>query len=186
MNKSAKGVTGLLTMMIVVVATSAIILIFIQAGLISVKASEQDVPLLNAEFVPYVREGNLAIANFQFCGKVDDAYRCIDEKERFFPGEQVHFRLEVESSTYNGEVMIVENYRIKGPDGSVLLDVDEKANFQFNQPSRNRREWVTFKDYFVPSADLPEGKYTLELVLENPLIMKKVEAMYTFALVGEE
>jgi hypothetical protein len=83
----------------------------------------------------------------------------------------------VESTPANGEIMLVENYRLLDPVGKVILDVDEKNNFYFNQPSSRKAEQVTFKDYFIAGFELAEGEYTLELWLENPLIGKKVKVI---------
>ncbi len=170
----------LLIFLITVVLTSVIILFLVQTGVIAVQADgagegEPEVAILNTEFIPLVREGTLTIKEFQFCALVNAQFQCQNEKTNFVLGEEVHFRFVVESTTANGEIRLVENYRLLDPTGKVILDVDEKNNFYFTQPSSRKTEQVTFKDYFIAGFGLVEGQYTLELRLENPLIGKKVK-----------
>lgn len=176
MNPRATVMMELLIFVITVVLTSVLVLFLVQTGVIAVQAdgSEAVEPILNAEFIPLAREGTLAVKEFQFCDSVNEFYQCGQEKSNFVLGEEVHFRFVVESSAYNGEVMLVENYRLLAPDGKVILDVDEKNNFYFNQPSSKKTEQVTFKDYFIAGYELADGEYTLELQLENPLLNKNV------------
>jgi hypothetical protein len=78
---------------------------------------------------------------------------------------------------------LVENYRIRNPYGEIILDVDQKNNLHFDVSSKERVEMVTFKDYFKLGNDLPLGEYTLELVIENPLLDKKVVRSEKFVVV---
>ena len=87
--------------------------------------------------------------------------------------EEVHFKFVVESSTYNGEIMLTENYKLIDPDEKILLEVDESENFHFQKKSKETKELITFKDFLIIGEDLPTGEYTLNLVVENPLINKK-------------
>ena len=89
-------------------------------------------------------------------------------------GEDIHFRFLVESSTYEGNVMLLENYRVKGPDGKVLLDVDEKNTYHFDVASRERMEQIYFKDHLVSEEGDASGVYTFELIVENPLLNKSI------------
>ncbi len=182
-NKKAKIAMEVLIMMVVVVVTSAIILFLVQSGVIAVKAENEQVSVLNTEFIPMGREGYLAVKDFKFCGFIDANYNCISETDEFSLGSEVHFLFVVESSTYNGDIMLVENYRIKGPNDNLLLDVDEKNNFNYDVTSNERKESVTFKDFFVVGSELPEGKYILELLVENPLLVKKTTLVKTFTMV---
>ena len=116
----------ILIFLIVVVLTSAVVLFLVQSGIVTVKADGEEVPILNAEFIPVGREGYVAIKEFQFCDMVDELYNCLGEKNTFQIGGEVHFRFVIESSTWNGEVMLVENYKLKSPTGEILLDVDEE------------------------------------------------------------
>lgn len=172
----------IIVMMILVVLTSAVILFLIQSGIITVKADAEDVQLLNANFIPYTREGSLLVKEFQFCSFVDESYLCLSPQDSFPSGEAVHFRFVVESSTYQGEIMLVENYRLKGPDGKVLLDVEEEANFYYEMKSKENMESIKFKDYFFMADYLAKGEYTLELIIENPYLNKKVNMVKRFRL----
>lgn len=180
--KSGKFAIEILILMIVVVLTSSIIFLLIQADVIAVKESNSDVSLLNMEFIPIAREGYLSINELIFCDYIDENYGCIGKSDDFALGNKVNFRFVVESSAYNGEIKIIKNYRIKGPSGNVFLDVDESNNFHFDLDSDKKTEFVTFKDYFFIGKDLPEGEYTLELIVENPLIMKKTTLSKKFQM----
>ncbi|MBI4983077.1 hypothetical protein HZC32_00325 [Candidatus Woesearchaeota archaeon] len=185
MNTQSKGVTELLVMLIMVVLTSGTVLLLVQSGIITVKAENEQVPILNAEFIPMGREGSLAVKEFQLCDYVDPGYNCVNEGDTFVSGSEVHFRFVVESSTYNGDIMLVENYRVKDSQGKILFDVDEKNNFHFDIPSSELKEKVSFKDYFVIADDAPEGEYSLELIVENPLLVKRTVTLKTFKVVSE-
>lgn len=184
MNKQGKIIIGILVIMVVLVLTSALILSLVKAGVIKIKSSGEEVNILNTEFLPFGREGYLAIKGFQFCEDVDENYICSYPTNEFLLGDKVYFRFVVESSTYNNEIMIVENYQIKGPDGSILLEVDESDNFYFNSVSTEKNELITFKDYFTVTRDSEVGTYTLELMLENPLLDKKTKLVKEFEIVS--
>lgn len=171
-NKKA-SITEFMVLLIMIVLTSATVLFLVKSGIVSVRADAADVPILDAEFIPVGREGYLAIKEFQFCEDVDEQYNCINEKDSFNIGEEVHFRFVVESSTANGEVMLVENYRIKSPDGLILLDVNEQNSYNFNIHSKSKQELISFKDFFIVNPGSDHGQYTLELIIENPLLSKK-------------
>ncbi len=166
------AVTELLVMLVVVVITSAVVLLLIQQGVLSVKA-ENDQPLLNAEFIPLVRGGDLAVREFQFCGGVNAEFQCISPQSEFLQGDEVHFFFVVESSTFYGDVHVVENYRLTAPNGKVVLEIEEKNNFNHYVESSQESELVRFKDFFVLPQSAPKGEYVLELVLHNPLLAKQ-------------
>ena len=187
MNNKGKVIVELLVMLVVIVITSALILYLVQSGTITVKAENNQVSVLNTEFIPMGRGGFLAIKDFKFCNFVDLNYNCIGETENFFLGSEVYFLFVVETTTVNGQIMVVENYRIKGPNGELLLDVDEKNNFNFDITSNERKESVTFKDFFVVGSDLSAGEYTLELIINNPLLNKKTTSVNKFQMeLGED
>lgn len=173
MNTHGASMVEFLVLLIMIVLTSATVLFLVKTEIVSVRAEGGEVSVLNTEFIPVGREGYLAIKEFQFCDAVDEVYNCLEEKSTFQIGEEVHFRFIVESSTWNGEAMLVENYRLKSPSGDVLLDVDEESNYHFNLQSTKRKEDIYFKDYFIVNPGSEIGEYTLELVIENPLLNKK-------------
>lgn len=183
MNNQAKIEIELFVMLIVVVATSAAILLLIQGGIISVRADTNSEPILNAEFIPMGREGSLVFRDFYFCSYVSEDYQCIGESNEFELGNEVHFLFVVESSTFNGDLKLVENYRIRNPFGKVILDVGQKNTLHFDTSSSEKIEAVTFKDFFTLGSELPLGEYTLELVLVNPLLDKKVVKSEKFMVV---
>ena len=180
--KKGKVAIELLIMLVTIVVTSAIIFMLVQADIIKVKPGNSEVSILNSEFIPMGREGYLTIKDFKFCDYVDPGYNCISEGNTFNLGSEVHFLFIVESSTYNGEIMLVENYRIKSPTGEILLEVDEKNNFNFDFNSEETKELITFKDFFVVGEELTEGEYTLELFIENPLLVKKTTLVKKFQM----
>src|SRR3989344_3324579 len=116
------SVMEVLVLMIVVVLTSGVILLLVNTGIITVKAQSNE-PILNTEFIPLGREGSLVIKEFKFCENVDESYNCINEKNSFNLGDEVHFVFKVESSTYNRDILLVENYQLVDPAGKVLLNV---------------------------------------------------------------
>ncbi|MBS3116067.1 hypothetical protein J4421_00565 [Candidatus Woesearchaeota archaeon] len=173
--KASLGVEVLL-MLILVVMISAVILFLIKSGMISVKASGSEEPILNTEFIPLEREGVLTLTSFSFCRYVDSNYRCLQPLERFPLGADVYFIFTVESSTENEKVILIENYKLKNPQGIVILDVDARNDFYVESTSEKKNEEITFKDYFITDLSLEEGVYTLELHLENPILAKNVKA----------
>lgn len=183
MNKKGGIVMVLLLMLVVIVITSAVVLILVKNEIIGVNPEYEDVSLLDAEFVPVGSSGSLVIKNFKFCGMVDEGYTCIGEGNSFSLGDDVHFTFIVESSTFQGDVMLIENYLIKGPNGDILLDIDEKRNYNFETASSDKLEAISFKDYFTAGFDLIEGEYSLELLIENPLIDKRARLVKNFILV---
>ena len=173
--------------LITMVFTSAIILLLIYSGTITVKEEVSSEPILNAEFLPAGREGVLAIKDFEFCSYVDEQYGCQNSQEAFLAGEEIHFRFLVQSSIFNGQIALIENYLLKDPQGNVILEVDGGNEILVETASSNQEEFLFFRDYFVIHPGSPEGEYTLELELENTLLQKKTTAVNKFIFTyGEE
>ena len=169
----------ILVRMILVVLTSGVILLLVNTGVITVKAQSNE-PILNTEFIPLGREGSLVIKEFKFCENVDESYNCINEKNSFNLGDEVHFVFKVESSTYDGDIMLVENYQLIDLAGNILLDVDEENNYNFDVKSQEKKELITFKDYFIVNEGSLTGDYKLNLVIENPLLNKRATLSKSF------
>ncbi|MBS3169353.1 hypothetical protein J4210_02615 [Candidatus Woesearchaeota archaeon] len=184
MNTKGTGVIELIIFLIIVVVTSATVLLLIKFNVVEVKTAGAQESVLNAEFIPYVREGTLVVKEFSFCRSVDETYNCLGPESVFTFGQPVYYRFGVESSTYQGQIKVVKNYRIKGPSGEVLLDVGTDQQYQVDVVSNNDREVVLFTDYFVVPAGFPVGEYTFELVVENPLLTKQATLVQRF-VVGE-
>ena len=178
--KTKGSIAQLLGLLITVVLTSAGILLLVQAGVITVRAESTE-SVLNTEFIVN-RGGEIQIQDFKFCKSVDDTYNCLGEGDSFLLGEKVYFRFGVETSTYQGQVLLVENYQVKGPDGRVLIEVDQKRNFNVDFSSKESMEDVSFKDFLVTNEKDQLGEYTLDLVMENPLLNKKVTITKRFRL----
>ncbi len=176
----------ILALLILVVFTSATILVLITTGVISVKADAPQQSVLNAEFIPSGRAGSLAIKEFDFCTFIDNFYNCLTPTNQFAMGQEVHFLFVVETSTYQGQVIIVENYRIKDPSGNTILDVNQKDNFNFDLSSKETKELITVKDFFTINPGSLTGEYTLDLVLENPLLNKQTTLSQTFLITEAE
>ncbi len=162
-------------MLITIVVTSAVIFVLVRADVIHVKPQTEEVSLLDMEFLPYAAENILVIKEFQFCGSVDETYVCQNPTERFKVGDKVYFRFVVETSNLAGQLQLTENYIIKGPDGKILLNVDQRKNFDFVENSNQKESKVKFKDYFFTEQGDPTGEYILELLVTNPMIGKEVK-----------
>lgn len=182
MNNHATFATELLIMLVIVVVTSASVLFLVQAGLITVKAESEGDPILNTEFIPIAREGTLAIKGFMFCRDVDEQYNCLGETPSFKRGERVHFRFVIESSTTNGEIKLMENYYLRGPQGTIVLQVDESKNYHFEEQNLEQEEDIYFKDFIITDEGAESGQHTLELAIENQLLNKRVVLSKQFIL----
>ena len=183
MNKGGKVITQILVVMVAVVFVSALILTLIKTDVI--KLSEQEPqPVLNAEFIPFAKAGSLVIKEFKFCSFVDENYNCIGETDGFIPGE-VHFVFIVETTPVNGEIILLENYQIKGPNGDILLQAESKDNFYFDFKSKKNTESITVKDFFTMFETNEIGEYTLDLFVENQLVGKKATLSRKFYIEPE-
>src|SRR3989344_6747347 len=105
----------LFIVLITIVVTSAVILLLVRSGTIEVKDDVITEPVLNAEFLPVGREGFLAVKDFSFCSYVDENLNCLSAQQQFSALENVYVRFVAESSTFNNQVMLLRNYRIKNP-----------------------------------------------------------------------
>ncbi len=180
MKKRGKIAIQVLVILIVIVLTSAVMLVLVKSGVLGVKDSSDEV--LDTEFIPYGKGGSLAIKDFKFCGFVDDSYNCIGEGNKFALGDAVYFTFIVDSSTYDGDIKLVENYRVKDPNGKVVLEVDTKNDFYVNWKTNKASEKITFKDYFTIGTEDSAGKYTFELLISNSLLGKNAKLVKEFEM----
>ncbi|MEK6938182.1 MAG: hypothetical protein AABX04_04015, partial [Nanoarchaeota archaeon] len=148
-NKHGKIELEILIFVIIILVVSGIIFGLIRAGILNVRPGMEQVSVLNAEFIPFTREGTLAINTFQFCGFVDEQYGCFDPRSTFGFGEAIRFTFVVESSPYNGLIKLVENYRVTAPSGKTVLEAEDTSNFNYELKSSKPTEKVSFKDYFT-------------------------------------
>ncbi len=173
----------LLVLFVVVILTSGVLLLLVHTGVITVKAQE-DVPVLNTEFIPLSREGALVVKDFSFCRSVEGT-NCLNPAGYFVPGEEIHFTYTVETSATEGQVMLVQNYRVKDPSGVPFIEARQEDNYYMEKNDAGDTEEISLADYFIIHPGSEEGEYTVELVLENPLLNKKVTVSRTFSLLGD-
>ncbi len=181
MNTKATAVLEIFIVLIAIVATSALVLVLVKQGVLSVQPTTNQ-QILNSEFIPYERQGALEIKDFSLCSYVTDQYQCMEPRTSFTLGEYAYFRFTVDTTPYYGDVMIIENYRILSATGKVMLDVDLKKNFQYDASSQEKIESIFFKDYFSIGKGIPNGQYTLELKIENPLLNKQTTMQKHFLI----
>jgi len=180
-SKKGKLELEILIILIIILLISGTLFGLIRAGIITVKGGESQVEVLNSEFIPFVREGSVSVENFQFCGWVEQDYSCVDPRSSFAFGEPVRFAFVVQSSPYNGYVKLVENYRVVAPSGNVVLEAEDKSNFNFDLQSSKNIESISFKDYFTINSG-ETGTYTINLIMYNPLLDKKVTLSKNFEI----
>lgn len=173
----------ILVFIILVVFTSAIVLGLIHFEIIKVRPSDGEEPsILNAEFIPFERDGNLLVKKFEFCETVTSTYECLNPKTTFQKGQPTSFKVIMESDTIDNQIKLEENYRIKGPQDQVYLEVGDRESFHYEKQSINPSEIVALADSFTVSTDLPSGTYTIEVFVTNPLINKKTTLTRTFEM----
>jgi hypothetical protein len=180
MNKKGKIATEILIMLVTIVITSAIIFLLVQADVLQVKDSNSDVSVLNTEFIPMGREGVLNLREFSFCSYIDEEFNCVDPSAKFYLGGEVFFTYIVETGSYNGDIQLVKSYRIVGPLGNTLLDVNDHEDFYFDSVDSEDVEFIAFQDNFFMGEALEPGQYTLELFIDNQLLSKKTKIVKTF------
>lgn len=181
MNNKAYATLEILIVLVAIVITSALILFLVQQGVLTVQDNNNQ-QILNTEFIPYERQGSLAIKEFQFCSYVNEQYQCLEPQTTFTLGDDAYFRFTIDTTPYYGDVIIIENYRILSAGGKLMLDVDLKKNFQYDASSQEKIESIFFKDYFSIGKGIPNGQYTLELKIENPLLNKQTTLKKPFLI----
>jgi len=184
MLKQKKGgiVIQILVLMVLIVISSSVLLFLINRGVINVKESGQTEQILQANFLPIGREGTVAVKEFAFCGNVNEDYECIDQRTIFQNGDKVYFKFVVETNPYNGDVIIIQNYRLKDPSGKVVLEAEDQDNYQYDARSDKILEEMVFKDYIITEENDMLGTYTFELLVNNPLLEKDVTIVEEFTL----
>jgi hypothetical protein len=171
----------ILLFLAIVVITSAVLLSLLHFGILTLQ-DRADADLLNTEFIPFERDGTMIISKFEFCSEVDSTYTCINPKDVFRFGEQIHFRVLVRSDPVNSIIRLEENYRIIGPQSQIFLEVGDRDAFLFEKAAEGDAELVAIADSFTIDSTLPTREYTLELFIENPLLNKKTTISRTFTV----
>ncbi|SRR3989344_43740 len=183
MNAHGKLALEILIILVVMVFTSALILVLVKSGVIDVKSDVAAEPVLNAEFLPLGRMGNVAITDFEFCSFVDEEFNCLNVQDEFKRDGNVYVRFIVESSTYQGDILLLRNYQIKDPAGEIVLQVDQRNRYTFEVQGGEESERIVFADFFTLDEDAPPGEYTLDIIVENTLLDKKVILSKKFMVV---
>ena len=177
LNKKGVSSVEFLVVSIIILISALSIFLLTSLGIIPVKDYEQ-VDVLNLEFLPYVNDGTLAIHDLQLCESIDFDKSCIIERNTFYVGETVSLRFVAETSALDGQVFLLENYRLRGPDGVVLLTGENE--FPFESETSDDEQFVLFTDFFVLRDDFFTGEYTLEVVLKNPYLSKEITVLRRF------
>lgn len=184
MNKKGGMVKEFLLVLVTVVFTSAIVFTLVSAGVLEVDQSSGSTSMLNTEFLPFGRGGELAVDNFRFCDFESNLDGCWEETELFYSGEEVHFAFEVISSTYMGKLVLIENYQLLDPEEEIILSVESENDYYYEIESSKERETIYFTDYFILGSDMGPGTYTVNLFVENQLLEKELVLTKTFQVLG--
>ena len=79
----------------------------------------------------------------------------------------------------------MENYQVKSSEGTVLLSAETKDSFYFKGTSKKDSEIVYVKDYFTVFEGAETDDYTLDIVIENPLLGKETTLTKKFSVEPE-
>lgn len=180
-NKKGGIAIKILILLVVIVVTSASILLLIRYEVLNVNEGPQE-QILNTEFIPSGREGTVAVKDFSFCSEIDDSYKCIGPRSNFLIGERIHLRFTIETTPYNEDVIIVQNSRVLGPDGNVILEAESKSDYEFIGKSNSQIEDINFRDFLISEDGDELGTYTFELLIANPILDKRVKIVEEFVL----
>ncbi len=180
--KKGSMVVEVFVFFVTVVLTSAVVLLLVQKGVLTVRADSTEVNVLNTEFIPFGRGGEVVITHIQFCQYVDEQFNCLEEGNQFQHGERVYVLFTVESSPFEGDIMLLRNYRITSPSGREVLQLDERNTYHLDVQTEKERETVVFSNYFDVSDAGEQGEYLLDVVVENPLLEKKVTVQVPFTI----
>lgn len=183
MRKRGRIEIELFMVLITIVVTSAVILLLVKFGTIEVREETVAEPILNAEFLPAGREGFLTVKDFAFCSYVDENLNCVEEREEFGKTENVYVWFVVESSVTDEQVLLLRNYKMSDPLGEVVLQAEQKNAYNFGLSSGRETEKVVFGEFFVLGEDAAAGEYALDVIVENPLLGKKITLTRRFMLV---
>lgn len=186
MRKQGRIEIELFIVLITIVFTSAVILLLVYSGAIKVKEDAMAEPVLNAEFLPVGKEGFLAVKQFDFCSSVDASLNCLGSKEEFGKIENMYVRFVVENTVSNHEIILWRNYEIRNPFGEVVLQAEQKNAYNFELSSTKKTENIVFADYFVMGDDAIPGGYTLDVIIENPLLGRKITLTKKFTVIEGE
>ena len=173
-------VTEIMIMLVLIVITSAVILLLVNYGVLNVKA-ESNEPILMTEFLPLEEISVFTITDIVFCQFIDPNNKCINPREEFTVGQPLFIAFTLQSSPKNNQIEVLRNYRIIDPNGETMLDLIEDNTFRESITSNAVKE-MFFGNYFIISEDFMLGEYTLELYVRNDLIGKQVVRRKSFVV----
>ena len=171
MNKKG-SVVVLLIFLIVVILTSAFVLLLVRFDVLDLKPDSEK-SILNTEFLPIDKEGMLEFSDVATCNYVDDDFYCLDERDTFTLGEEIHVRTAVRSQGKNGVIILTRNYEVRDSFGEVLFAQSEENKYQVEGKYSGEPKTVVFADYF-PTVGLEAGRYEIDVIVENPLFENKI------------
>jgi hypothetical protein len=172
--KQASVMVKLVVFLIVIVITSSIVLLLVRTGVVDQTNSNENV--LNIDFIP-ITTGDLNIRSVILCGSLEE-FECL-ESEEFSVGEKVNVLFLVETDVDAGRVLLVRSYKVTNANGEVVFASSGKNNVVFEETSEKSAELVGFSDSFTPSGS---GEFTLDAIIENPILGKKVTASKRFVI----
>lgn len=176
---SSEGIVVAIIIMLVV--TTMFLLSYL--GVIPARKYEP-VEILQADFIPYQREGKLVITDVQLCESLDAQKNCINEKTTFTTPITVSVRAVVETSPTNGKVFLLENYVVRGADGTVVAKADSDLPFEMDSQLNNQQ--VLFTDFFVVGEELSVGEYVFEMVVKNSLLNQETRLVKEFTVIEND
>ena len=182
-NKKGRIEIEVFVVLITIVVTSALILLLVKSGTLKVRDDVMPEPVLNAEFLPVGKEGTLSVQDVAFCNYVDESLNCLGRQSEFGTTEPVYVWFVVQSSVADGQIMLLRNHKITNPRGEVVVQNEQKNAYNFELESNKNTEEVVFADFFVMGEDAIPGEYTLDVILENPLLNKKITLTKKFTIV---
>ncbi len=180
MNKKGGIIAQLLVLLIAVALVSAGMLLLIKFDILKVKGASSE-SVLNTEFLPMGRQGILVIKEVEFCDFIDENLECSVLKDEFEQGDNIYVRFVIDTTVVDGAVIAKRNYRILDSSDKVVLQVDEANSLEYEQQTENDLQEIVFADYFTSDEFIP-GKHTVEIIIENPLISKRIISTQYFTL----
>jgi hypothetical protein len=174
------SVTEIMIMLVLIVITSAVILLLVNYGVLDVKADSNE-QVLNTEFLPMEENKIFTINDLKLCQFIDPNNVCINPTTEFDKGTALFVAFNLESSPYNNQIEVLRNYRIIGPGDKVVLDIIEENN-EIKTIESNVVKEMFFGNYFMINDDFVSGDYTLEIYVKNDLINKQLVRRKSFVI----
>ena len=72
---------------------------------------------------------------------------------------------------------------MRNPLGEVVLQAEQKNAYNLELSSGRKTENVVFGEFFVLGEDIISGEYTLNIIIENALLNKKITVTKKFMVI---